>query len=730
MQQTDNKIIEHLGGEEKIHSWLEEDRNRQEKIKLQKKIKKEERYKKYNKIRSKLAPNLDYFAGEKILDKVGIAAFLAGLAFFINISMQLDWINAFGRLFFGILFTIIFLISGYLLRKKYLHFSNIMIGGGIASFIFSIFAAYYQYHIIHLGVWTLSTIIILSSTIIISVSVKRHEIALITFVAAYIAPFTVNFVSSDYIILFSYLTMLNIGILIYDFFQKSIAINILSFGFTFLIYGVWLINLIYFKKETIPYLGAFLFLTLYYIIFLMIILMNNVRKGHEFKKIEFSILMTAKAVYLSVGMIIISKAQVDYQGLFMGLIAIINYTFFLILYPKKNFDRRILNLFLALSIMFFTLIIPVQFYGKTITMVWSLQAFVLMFVALKSKLESMRQSSFFLTIGMIGSLFYDMYDEFLSSTGSFEYFKPFLNENFFTSILSIVSIIVIIYLLSTDKDEYFIKKILKVKTYQIFLAATSVVIFYLTFFLEIKYWALQKFVSMDTVNTVVSVYNFSFLALASIPVWFSKKRVLGFVSLGVSVIAVLAFIFYYSEIYTSLRNLYLLSSNVTKGQFITHYFAVLILIFIEISAIRGFKIAFPDTKKSNYLIAAVLMFFVIYTVSFETSQFFTVKIFEPHLLIQNIVQRMHRFSYTIVWTITTFLILITGFIFKSKEIRSISILMYFLILIKIFTFDLLSDTDQDLMISFTVFGIFLLMSSFIFHIEKQKDIKQLQKIEN
>lgn len=727
IQIIDSHIAQSITDAETINSWFEEDRLKKEQKLKERQLKKDNRKKRYLIFRNKLPENIDMYAGLKILDKLGIASFLIGLAFFVNISMDLQWINSFGRLFFGILLTIILLTTGYLIRNKYVHFSNIIIGGGIGAFIFTMFAAFYQYHIVSLTLWYLITILIIASAILISISIKRHEIALITFIAAYVAPFSVSFLGTDYIILFSYVTILNIGIIIYDYFQKSIVINILSYGFTFIIYGVWLLTLIYIQKAEVPFLGAFIFLTLFYILFLVIILINNVKLGHEFRKIEFSVMMSAKAIYLSVGIIIINQAQVDFQGLFMGLIALINYSFFLFLYRKKNFDRRILNLFLALAIMFSILIIPVEFYGKTLTLIWSLQAFVLMFISVKSKLDSMRTSSFLLTLGMIGSLFYDMYDQYLSTTGSIDYVKPFLNESFLTSIISVLSIGLIMFLLSKERHEYFLKKWIKVKHYIAFLAAILVLTVYFSFFLEIKYWAIQKFDSPDTIDTILSVFNFSFLALATIPAWFIKQKPLGIVIVSIGFLASFLFIFHYSYVYTSLRNTFLLSSKVTFDQFAIHFYAMALIAYIQIAALKASTFAFEKGNKLKYVFTAVIIFFILFTFSTENSQIFTVKLYQPHLLIQEIVARLHKFSYSITWAFVSFVLVLLGFWFDSKEIRTNAIIIYFITLIKVFTFDLFTDTKQDMMISFAVLGVILLLSSFIFQLQKDKKQKILSE---
>ncbi|MBN2890559.1 MAG: DUF2339 domain-containing protein [Bacteroidales bacterium] len=724
MQESDKRIIKALTDDDpSFHSWLQEDKHHKAKKSDKKLLRKEKIKAKYLELRQKLPEDLEFFLGEKVWDKVGIGGFLVGIALFINVSMEMEWINTFGRLFFGIILTLILLIGGYLIRKKYFHFSNVVIGGGIASLIFTIFAAYYQYHLIPLALWIIITIFIITSTIFISIAVKRHEIVLITFIAAYLAPFTVHFIGSDYLILFSYLTLLNVGVIIYDYYQKSMLVNLVSFGFTFMTYEIWLIAKIFFYHEEIPYLGAFLFLTLFYIMFFLMVLMNNIREGNEFHKKDFSFFMMAKGIYFGAGAIIINASGAEYMGLFAGLIGIINYIYFLALYRRKNFDRRILNLFLGLSIMFFSLIIPIEFYGKTITMVWAFQTVILMFIVVRAKNDSMRFSSFIISIGMIVSLFIDLYQQYVSTTAELEYITPIFNQGFLSSMMAITSLATLIFLSTKLKGEYFINKLLKIKYYQAFLGFTLVLTTYITFLLEIRYSTLQRFDNIDLVDTFTSVYNLAFLGVAAIPAFFLKKKPLAAAAIGVAVLSALLYIGFYSQVYVTVRSEYLLGADISRWQFNIHYLGAFILLVSLVAALKNIKILFPNRDIKSFLVTYVLVFFVVFLVSAETTQIFTTKLYEPNVLAQNIVSNLYRFAYSMAWGITSLLFIILGFIYKIKEIRIAGISLYFIAGFKIILYDFWTNTNQELMASFAIMGVILLITSFLFQYSRKHQQK-------
>jgi len=727
IQEYDKKLFRSLTNEDPITSWFQEDELKMHRKKHRKNLRREKIKSKISDIRQKLPKNIEFLLGENVLDKIGIGCFLVGLALFINLSMENEWINSFGRLFLGVILTIIFLILGYLLRKKYFHFSNVLIGGGIAAFIFTIFGAYYQYNIIPLVLWILSTIFIISSTIMISIAVKRHEIAIITFIAAYIAPFTVHFTGSDYFILFSYLTLLNFGIIAYDFYQKSIIINLVSFGFTFMIYGIWLVSKIYFQHEEIPFLGAFLFLTLFYIMFFLMVIINNIREGHEFHKMDFSIFMTAKGIYFGAGILIIKEAGVDYQGLFAGLIGIINYSFFLALFKRKDFDRRILNIFLGMSIMFFSLIIPIEFYGKTITMIWAFQSALLMFIVVRTKNNSMKTSSLLLSIGMIISLFIDLYDQYISTTADLEYIKPIFNQGFLSSIIAIGSLITLIFLINRLEGEFFIEKIIKKKYYQAFLAFVAVFTFYFIFLQEIRYATLQKFDNYDLVDTFTSVYNLAMLSIAALPAFFIKKKQLGITAIAIAFISSILYIFFYSSVYITLRGEFLMSTNISRWQFNIHYAGALILITTIIAALKGVSLLFKKPDLISFAVSYILLFCLVYIVSSEITHFFATKLYDPNILLQSIVKNLYRYEYSMTWGFVSLLIIIFGFIFKIKEMRIVSITLYFITTLKIIFYDFWTTTNQEMINSFAIMGVILLITSFLFQYtnKKQKEIANL-----
>ncbi len=664
------------------------------------------------------------FAGTNVLDKIGIGIFLAGIAFFVGFSLEYNWINSTGRVFFGLILASILLLLGYLLRIKFEKFSSVLIGGGFAALIFSVFAAFYQYDIIGVIPSFIILFLLVGLAVFLSIMYDRAEITILVFLAGFIAPFTVSFDTGDYIVLFSYLLLLNFGVVAYDFFKKSLAINLISYAFTFLFYALWLI-LEFTKGNDVPAFGAFLFLTIFYILIFIIMAVNNIRENRKFLPMEFSSLVFGTAMYYTAGLTIIHKVGGNYEGLFTGLIGTLNYIYFLILYNRKNYDRNILHLFMAIAIMFFGLVIPVQFVGNSVTLLWALQAVLLLFISQKAKIDAMKLSSVGLTLGMLISLSADLYNTYISTTGELLAVTPVFNKGFLTSIVAIISLSINLYLLKNEEKPYIVLPFVKINIYKSILGALALITFYFAIKFELKYSIIQTIDYQATINTIMGIFNFTFILLFMIPSIFKNIKALHFANIPLAIIGLSLYLFFYNSEFTELRNAYLLTADVSLLQFNLHYINAAIIFTILILGFRSALKLLPKENTLSYLATFIFIFGIIFLLSSEVDHIFTRRLYHPNMLIQDILAMTHRLPYTLVWTVSSLLFVVIGFAFKHRGIRILAIGLYVASFIKLFVFDYKLLTNQDLMIAFLTMGAVLLLTSFIFQNFTQRIKKDL-----
>jgi len=658
----------------------------------------------------------DRTIGQQLLDKAGVISVLIGLVYMVGLGVEYNWINSIGRVFFGVVIAGVLLIMGYFLRNKYMVFSSVLFGGGLASLIFTLFAAFYRYHIISMPLSYGLVILIVVIAVMLAVITDRKEIAALTFAAGYLAPFTVSFTEADYWAVFTYLIVLNVGVIVYDYFRKSLFINLISYAFTFILYAFWMITQFLGIEEDVPFAGAMIFLSIFYIMIFFIILLNNIRENRKILPIEFSLLVTATAMYYTAGIIIINKAGVDYRGIFTAWIAIVNYSYFLFLYPKRNFDRRILNLFLGLTIMFSALVVPVEFLGKSPTLVWALQAILLMFISLRADLKGMKLGSIELTVAMLGSLAFDLYDQYLSTTGDIQAITPIFNKGFLSSMLAVFSLFTNAYLLKFEKNDFFGMRFIRTKLYQLFLIVSGFIAFYVAVRLEIKYAVVQLYDYQPIIKSYLALLNYGLLALLAAPALFIKKKEVAYGAIIAFVIAFAIYLIDYSYSWAELRNAALLSPYINLGQFKFHYWGALLLAIISVSAIAALPKLFPKANIRAYLATLGVTLLIVVFISNELDNYWIVKYYQPHLLIQELLQKIYRLHYSIGWAVYALVLIIWGILSKYKPLRFSGITLFALTTIKVFAYDMPKLSSEDLTLLFIVYGAVLLASSFVFQI--------------
>lgn len=168
-------------------------------------------------------PVLDYekIIGENWLNKIGIAILVIGIGFFVKYAIDQNWIKEAGRVAIGMLTGGILIGIAHYLRKSYKSFSSVLIGGGISVFYYTIAIAYHNYHIFSQPVAFAIMVGITIFSTILAVLYDRKELAIIGIIGGFTSPFMISNGTGDYVTFFTYIAILNSGVLALSFFKNG-----------------------------------------------------------------------------------------------------------------------------------------------------------------------------------------------------------------------------------------------------------------------------------------------------------------------------------------------------------------------------------------------------------------------------------------------------------------------------------------------------------------------------
>ncbi|WEK18047.1 MAG: DUF2339 domain-containing protein [Candidatus Pedobacter colombiensis] len=655
-------------------------------------------------------PDLEKFIGENLFNKIGIVILVLGMGFFLKYAIDKDWINEVGRLSIGFICGGLLIGLAHRLRKSFSTFSSVLVGGGVAILYFTVTIGFQEYHLFSQTLAFILTILTTAFTVLLSLNYDRKELALFAILGGFGAPFMVSTGEGNYIVLFTYLLTLNIGMLVLAYYKKWAIINIVCYAFTIILFGGWLTTkLLITDEKTPPYMGALIFATLFYLVFLLMNIVNNIKEKTEFNALEIGILLSNTFLYYTAGMLILSHTGGgNYQGLFTALIGVINLIFAYTLYKNDKIDRNLIYLLIGLVLTFISLAAPVQLKGNHITLFWAAESVLLLWLSQKSGITLIKQSSVIVLVLLTISLVMDWQQIYRSGLNhANNHLSPLVNKGFITGIMVVIALILYSKLLKSE-----IKSILfrEIKISRTILAIAGVIIAYLVFALELNYQAYYYFPL--TRILALGCYSYLFISILLIAIRNEEKEEFKYIVGALTAICLLCYPLIFNPETIFLRNSYLQLHTSSLNNYLFHYLLVVLMAFSLYTLYRNEK-----RINSPVGLAALqwfIAFIVLYVASAELDHSLVMSQYAKDKSISDILDNSHKIGFAILWGCFAFICIYIGMRFKSKNIRIVSITIFAITLLKLFIFDLRGLSEGGKIAAFISLGILLLVISFMY----------------
>ena len=383
-------------------------------------------------VRKQKKVNYEKFIGENLFGKIGILVFVIGVGFFVKYAIDKDWINETLRTVLGFLTGSALLVVAERLQKKYRTFSSLLAGGAFAVFYLTVAIAFHFYHLFPQTVAFIILIVITLFMSILSVLYDRRELAIISLVGGFLAPFLVSTGNGNYLVLFTYISILNLGMFGLSIYKKWGELPVIAFVFTYVVMGLFLLTG-YSTGTAIISVHLFAFATLFYFIFLLPIL--SILRIEAIKKNRglLLVIITNNFIYLLLGILFLRNMELAFksEGLLSLFIAIINLVLVIWLRMSKKDYKFLIYAMLGLVLTFVSITIPIQLDGNYITLFWAAEMVLLLWLYVKSKIWIYERATLVLMGLTLISYLMDVSAVILSSSSSD---TVFLNSSFATSL--------------------------------------------------------------------------------------------------------------------------------------------------------------------------------------------------------------------------------------------------------------------------------------------------------
>ncbi len=669
--------------------------------------------------------------GENLINKIGIAITVIGVGIGTKYAIDHELISPLTRIILGYLVGLGLMGFAIRLKKQYEDFSAVLLSGSMAIMYFLTYAAFDFYALIPqalaFGLMVLFTVF----TVTAAIQYKRQVIAHIGLVGAYAVPFLLSNEEGNAVVLFSYMSIINFGILVIAFKQYWKPLYYSSFVFTWLIYAVWYA----FSYHAEKHFGtALLFASLFYSTFYLIFLANKLIQNEKFTTGDILLILANSFIFYGFGYSILNAKHEQLLGLYTLCAAITHFIVSVVVYRRKLADRNLFYFVSGLVLIFITIAIPVQLDGNWVTLLWVGETTLLFWIGRTKQVSFYEKLAYPLMI----VAFLSIIDDWASGYSQFNpehpatYITPIFNIYFLTTILFAACFGVILRIHHNKKyPSPFASE--SALSFFVSIAIPGILLFtiYNAFRIEIaSYWdqlytastikiqaaheEYPEYYHNDSLVEMKFVWEIAYsLLFLSVLSWANivrlKIKKLGDVNLFLNTICIVAFLTIGLYSLSELRESYLQQTlaqyyHIGISNILIRYIALSAFVIMLLTCYRYIRQEFMACDL-NKVFDLMLHTSILWSVSSELI----------HWLDMAGNAETYKLGLSILWGVYSLLLIALGIWKKRQYLRIGAIALFAVTLIKLFVYDISYLDTISKTVVFVSLGVLLLIISFLYN---------------
>jgi uncharacterized membrane protein len=425
--------------------------------------------------------NYEKYIGENLFGKIGILVLIVGMGFFVKYAIDNNWINEMLRTMLGFAVGGGLIALSWILQKKYHAFSSVLAGGGFAIFYVTVAIAYHYYALFSQPAAFIILVLFTMLMAGLAMLYDRRELALVALVGGFVAPFLVSNGSGSYMMLFTYVLILNLGMFGLSLYKKWGELPIACFVLTGLTFGLYLVSVHFAVAGNVKLTRLLLFAASFYLIFQAsvapIIRINRQR----INQLLIGVIVLNNFIFLYYALTLhwAMRNIENWGGLITLFIALVNAgTFFWIRSRGEHFPF-LRQMFLWLTLTFVSITFPIQLEGSMITVFWASELIIIMLLYTRFRLKA--YEFFALLLSVLTLISYLMNIEKAFDWGVSPNDFIFINGHFLTGLLVGASFLICAFLLEKIKDRIPANGWIKYTPCNAIALITASIVFYMAF---------------------------------------------------------------------------------------------------------------------------------------------------------------------------------------------------------------------------------------------------------
>lgn len=633
--------------------------------------------------------------GQKWMTYAGAFILILAVGFFVKYAFDNQWIGPTARVGLGILIGIVLLVVGdRSIRKKMRPIGQGLTGAGLAVLYISLFAGGAYYKIIPESANFGILIAVTALGLTIAVLHNAPAISFLAVLGAVLTPFLVGGYQGTKSLLPVYLIVLDAGVLGVAFFKKWRALDTLAFVGTVILFVFWKFQ--YFNSTNLAFTIGWL--TVLFFIFLLVPFVYHLRQKTSVSIERFILALSNAMFYFGFSYWILKKGH----SYILGFVALGMAASYIIVgaVARKRLpgDARSLFGFIAMSVVFLTMAVPLHLKVHGITLAWAIEGPVLLYLGYRFKYMPVRLGGAAVLICAVARLFlYHLPEHHESMLLVFN--KEFASAIFVSIAIFAFSIIHHVHRKESTESDRVIKLLWAIGAGYLTILVVHLEIYEWFDFRKLRFyshcaipaiWAVGAILFFETGTRFRSAFG----------------RMAGIGALAISVLLVV--------------NAYSVSSTDKLILFANLRFAVSIFavaaIFYYGFRLNGKTDSITDQEEQIapwfYVVSAVVLLVFL---SLEPYKYCLQNI-EPY----HKAKWMAQMSLSIVWGVFAITSLIVGFKRQIRAVRFAALGLFGITALKLILLDMASVKQIYRIVLFVALGLLMIGASYIYHVVEKR----------
>jgi uncharacterized membrane protein len=258
-------------------------------------------------------------------------------------------------------------------------------GGGLTLIYLSAYASFGFYQLLDQTTAFAVLALIVVQGHLLALAYNSSAIAIVSQVGGFLVPILLSTGQDRYGILFSYVALLNAGVVLLSFARRWHWVGSLSFIFTHLIFWGWHASH-YHPEKLAP---ALTFQIVVFALFLLGDVAPQLR-GRAPTLEQWGRLFVNPFVFFATAYALLNSDYSDWMGAFALIMAVLYAVLARAGMSAEGWDRRTLLISITVALTFVTLSIPIQLESNWITLGWGVQGAVLTWLSLRMRNSNLR----------------------------------------------------------------------------------------------------------------------------------------------------------------------------------------------------------------------------------------------------------------------------------------------------------------------------------------------------